>query len=394
MLTLPNIDIWCQKKGIDVVAVGDFTHPQRYWEMKELLVEKASGLYQLKNNSQNTYFIMSTEVAAIYSHLGKVRRLHLCLFLSSLEKVQIFNQALEKRGAKLKSDGRPILGMSAKDILKILKDVDPDGFMVPAHAWTPWFAVFGSKSGYNSLAECFEEMTPEIKAIETGLSSDPLMNWRVSALDHINLISNSDAHSLANLGRKANIFALDELSYAEIKTAINDKSANKLVQTIEFYPEEGMYHYDGHRACNVSFAPAETKKRKGICPICGRQLTLGVAYRVDELADRSEKDIHRLGNFVSIVPLQEILADVYQVGKGAKKIINLYDQLVQRGGNEFNILLNLSKEQIIKISNVQIAEAIIKMRNKEIDIQPGFDGQYGRIKIAINSEKRQQISLI
>lgn len=393
-LTLENIDLWCKKKGIDVVAVGDFTHPKRWQEIKETLVETKTGLYQLKKNSCGTYFIMSTEVAAIYSHLGKVRRLHLCLFLSSIEKVGEFNKSLEQRGAKLKSDGRPILGMSAKEILKILKDVDGDGFMVPAHAWTPWFAVFGSKSGYDSLAECFEEMTPEIKAIETGLSSDPLMNWRISALDQINLISNSDAHSLVNLGREANILELADLSYQEIKIAINDKSAQKIVKTIEFYPEEGMYHYDGHRLCNISFAPTETRKRKGVCPVCGRQLTLGVAYRVEELADREEKDIHRLGDFVNLIPLQEILSDVYQVGKSSKKVSCIYEDLVAHGQNEFNILLNLREEEIVKISNPQIAQAIVKMRCKDLIIKPGFDGQYGEIKITNLHEKRQQIELI
>lgn len=394
-LTLENIDIWAKKKGIDVISVGDFTHPERFKEIKKDLVEvDKSGLYKIKDSDTGVLFIMSTELSLIYRHHEKTRRLHMCIFLSDVDKVEKFNEELTARGAKLKSDGRPIIGMGAKEALQIVMSIDKDGFVVPAHAWTPWFAIFGSKSGYDSIEECFEELTSEVKAIETGLSSDPPMNWRLSVLDKINLISNSDAHSLPNIGREANIFEVKEVSYAEIKEGIQNKESGKLLKTIEFYPEEGMYHYDGHRKCGMVFSPEETKKKKGICPACGKPLTLGVMYRIVQLSDRDKKDIHRLSDFVSLIPLQEIISETIGVGKHSKKVQSIYEDLIQLGKSEFNILLNLNEQELRKISEPKIVKAILRVRQGKVKLTPGFDGQYGKVEIFSEEETIKQKKLL
>src|SRR3989339_1456027 len=304
-LELPKIALACQQKGIDIVATGDFTHPVWFQHIKDYLEEIKPGIYELKSKSVESYklqdlsyekkktkFILSTEIACIYKHRDKCRRLHLVILAPSIECVEKFNNELEKRGVNLKSDGRPIMGLSAKEVLKIMFSIDERMMMIPAHAWTPWFAVFGSKSGYDSLEECFEELTPHIRAIETGLSSDPTMNHRLSQLDNITLVSNSDAHSLDKLGREANVFQFQDekcITYLEIKKIIETGDKKKFLYTIEFYPEEGMYHFDGHRLCKVCLTPKQTKKEKFICPKCKKKLTVGVLHRVDDLADREEK---------------------------------------------------------------------------------------------------------
>ncbi len=261
-LELPKIAKACETKGIDIVATGDFTHPGWFKHMEESLVEDNGGLYKLKDQNSPTRFILSTEVACIYKHRDATRRLHLVLLAPNLEAVAKLNAALEGRKVNLRSDGRPIMGLPAKELLKLMLDIDPGFMMIPAHAWTPWFAVFGSKSGYDNLQDCFEELTPHIKAIETGLSSDPTMNRRLSGLDNIVLVSNSDAHSLEKLGREANVFGFrdeKEIDYTNILKIIKTGDKSRFLYTIEFYPEEGKYHFDGHRACGVSLEPKETK---------------------------------------------------------------------------------------------------------------------------------------
>ncbi|MFA6486683.1 MAG: endonuclease Q family protein [Candidatus Magasanikbacteria bacterium] len=400
-LELPKIADACVKKGIDICATGDYTHPGWLKHIKEHLEEVGkSGLYRLKSQISNhkfqinskfqilnpTRFILSTEVACIYRHKDKTRRLHHVILAPSIVSVEKLIERLEKLGKNLRADGRPILGMSSQELLKILMDIDPRFYLIPAHAWTPWFAIFGSKSGYDSIAECFDELSPYVRTIETGLSSDPTMNHRLSQLDHITLVSNSDAHSLENLGREANVlnFADEkDVNYDELVRIVREGDKKKFLYTIEFYPEEGMYHVDGHRACSVSMLPAETKKLKKICPKCKKELTVGVLHRVDDLADRSEKDI-LAKKFIPhkyIVPLREIIASVFEVGKGSKKVEKEYNQMIASLGSEFAILLRYDIWKIQKaVSEPDIAIAIANMRVGKVEVAPGFDGQYGVVK--------------
>jgi len=382
-LELPKIAKACEIKGIDVVGTGDFTHPAWFASIKEELKEDTPGIFVLKDESSKTKFMLTTELSCIYKHRDATRRLHLCLFAPSVEAVDKLIQKLEQRDCNLKSDGRPILGLSGKELLKICLDVDSNYMMVPAHAWTPWFAVFGSKSGYDSLEECFEELTPHIKSIETGLSSDPPMNWRLSALDNITLISNSDAHSLAKLGREANVFDLDQIDYSTITNTIAEGDPKKFLYTIEFYPEEGKYHYDGHRDCKTCLHPTETKKLEGFCPKCKKQVTIGVMSRVDDLADRAEDEIDpskHIG-YKQIVPLAEIISSAIGVGDKSKRVCGIYDDLIREVGNEFFILLEAEKEQIEKASSLSIADAIMRVRSGDIHVEPGYDGEFGKVDV-------------
>jgi len=390
------LDLWARKKGIDILATGDFTHPAYLKELKENLVEDGSGLLTLSKSTnqpinQSTKFILSAEIACIYKDKDKVRRLHICLYAPDFVTVDKINAELEKRNCNLRSDGRPIIGMSAKDLAKICFDANEKTLVVPAHAWTPWFAIFGSKSGYDCMEDCFEELTPKIYAIETGLSSDPEMNWRLSALDDIMLISNSDAHSPKNLGREANVFDLEEVTYDEIYNIFKNKDRKKFLYTIEFYPQEGMYHFDGHRDCKFSCSPQESKEmHKSICPVCKKPLVLGVDHRVEELADRElgfkpENAVP----YKSLVPLQEIIAECMQRGKSTKGVQTLYEEMLEKGKTEFNILLNLNRKEIADISNDLIAEAICRVRDGKVLATSGFDGQYGVVKVFNEEEIKQ-----
>lgn len=389
-----NIEKWCRYKGINLVGTGDFTHPLWFKELKEKLTEAEPGLYQLKNTNSPVRFMATTEISCIYSQGGKMRRLHICVLVPSLETVEKIIQNFEKRGFNLSADGRPIIGMSAKNLAQTILEIEPKSLIIPAHAWTPWFAVFGSKSGFNSLAECFEEITSHIYAIETGLSSDPPMNWQLSALDNITLISNSDAHSPANLGREANVFEIAEknLSYEEIYRIIREKDKEKFLYTIEFFPEEGKYHYDGHATCQYSADPAESKKNKNFCPICKKELTLGVLHRVNDLADRL--DITAVDNIPckNLVPLQEIIAESLAVGKNSKKVMAEYLNLVKKY-SEFQILIDLNENELKKITQSEIVASIIKVRKSQVEIKPGYDGIFGAIKIKKNRPTVQQNSL-
>lgn len=393
-LELPKIAKACEDKGIDIVATADFTHPAWFEHIKENLVEEKQGLYKLKDNSSRTRFILSTEISCIYKHKEATRRLHLVILAPNIKAVAMFNAVLADRGVNLKSDGRPIMGLSAKEVLQIMIEVDQDMMMIPAHAWTPWFAIFGSKSGYDSLAECFEELTPRIKAIETGLSSDPLMNHRLSQLDNIVLVSNSDAHSLPNLGREANVLAFAdeaEITYGEIRKIIATGDRKKFISTIEFYPEEGKYHYDGHRDCQICFTPQQTKKAKYICPNCKKKLTVGVLHRVDDLADRAEDKIpadkfipHRY-----IVPLREVIAFIFGVGPKSKKVEKEYRHLIKNIGNEFFILLSATEQQIKNnITDENIWLAIQNMRAGQVKVNPGYDGEFGQVNVLPQGVKK------
>ncbi len=361
--------------------------------------------------------MVGTELACIYSQgapaqggpKGKVRRVHLCVYAPTLEVAGKVNEVLTKRGCKLGSDGRAIIGMSSKELLKILLDVDPRCVMIPAHAWTPWFAVFGSNSGVDSLEECFEELTSHIFAIETGLSSDPPMNWRVRELDNVALVSFADAHSLPNLGREATVFEGEEavVSYSSIMDAIRNASPARLeassqelvarglrmTGTIEFIPDEGRYHFDGHRACKVCLHPKETKKLGGICPKCKKPVTVGVLSRVEQLANEPEGRVpkHR-PEFWSLVELDKIIAEAEGIkGRAAKKVDKIYWELIAKAGTEMNLLLNMSPSEIAAICSPRMVEAIRRMREGKVKIDPpGYDGEYGVVNIFNAEEKAVQ----
>ncbi len=383
---------WSDIKGVDIVACGDFTHPAWYKFLQDNLVEISnSGIYQLKNFSGKAKFILATEISCIYSQGGKTRRVHLCILMPSLEAVGRFNKLLNEAGAKLGSDGRPILGMTAKQVLEIMLEADSRAMMIPAHAWTPWFAVFGSKSGFDSLQECFEDLTSHIKAIETGLSSDPLMNWRLKQLDDITLVSNSDAHSGPQIGREANVFDLPEVSYQQIISSISQKDKTRFLYTIEFFPEEGMYHIDGHRTCGFSCLPTETKKLKNICPRCKKPLTIGVMSQIEKMADYTIEQIDRRRHipYKSIIPLPNVIADYFSVGRSSKKVESLFTDIITQAGNEFKVLLDLDFEQLKKIMPEGLADGIMRMRAGKIKLIPGYDGQYGRVEIFSPADRQQ-----
>ncbi|MFA5358221.1 MAG: endonuclease Q family protein [Patescibacteria group bacterium] len=397
-LTLENISKYCAIKGVDVVATGDFTHPIWFKEIETKLVEDGSGIYKLRNADDKTRFVLSTEISCIYSKSvpgqkegsKKVRRLHIVVLAPDIDTVRKINETLGKIG-NLRSDGRPILGLDAKRLAQIVFDISPRCMVIPAHAWTPWFAVFGSKSGFDSLQECFEEYTDKIYAIETGLSSDPPMNWRLSALDNVALISNSDAHSLPNIGREANVFDLPELTYDQICDAIKDKDKKRFLYTIEFYPEEGMYHFDGHRDCAVCLPPSETRKQKGVCPKCKKYLTVGVLSRIEELADRPEGFMPPEAiPYKSLVELDKIIAESLNIkSRQSKGVQSEYDNLVKKGKNEMNVLLNLDYKELEKITSSKIVEGIRRVREGKLIIRPGFDGQYGKIEIFSPAEREE-----
>lgn len=398
-INFPNLAATAGIKGIDVLGTGDCLHPAWLAEIKRDLLESSDepGIFKLRNSKSKTRFVLSSEISCIYKKGDKVRRIHHCLFFPSIEVLEKVIGNLESRGCNLRSDGRPIVGVESKELLKILLDASPDNLLVPAHAWTPWFAVFGSKSGFDSLSECFDELAPYVPAIETGLSSDPPMNWRLSALDNIMLISNSDAHSLPNLGREANVFNLDKVNYLSLINVLRKKQRKNFLYTIEFYPEEGMYHFDGHRACGIVLAPEETKKLKNICPSCKKSLTVGVLSRVNDLADRPEGFKHPGAiPFVRMVELDKIIAEALGLKSRKSVVVRQYwDSIIKKGGNELKILTELSAKELGEIAPPEIAEGIRRVRAGELFVKPGFDGQYGEVHIYKEGErlKKEQAAL-
>lgn len=380
---------WAKIKGIRVLGTGDFTHPAWFAELKAKLQPAEPGLFVWKDDPEKdpTRFMLTAETSHIYSKGGKVRRVHLLMWAPSFEAVEKINTRLSWAG-NLKSDGRPIIGMDSKELVKIVMEADPAAMVIPAHAWTPWFSVFGSMSGFDSLAECFEELTPHIRAIETGLSSDPPMNWRLSQLDGIALTSNSDSHSLERIGREANVFDT-ELSYAGITDAVQANDPSRFLFTIEFFPEEGKYHFDGHRSCGVRLAPEETKKLKGMCPKCGRPVTVGVMARVEELADRPAGYAPE-GRvpYKNLVPLDEIIAEALGVHAKTKKVYETYHKLCSALGGELPLLLDGDLARIAQLSDARVAEGVRRVREGRLAIAPGYDGEYGTIKIFAGDEEK------
>ena len=371
---------WAKKKGITLLGTGDFTHPTYFAELKAKLAPLGNGLFELKNGDKSVKFILTTEVSNIYRQDGKVRRIHTLMFAPSFEVAEAIRSTLGNLG-KLSSDGRPIFSFTAKDLAKMILTISEECMIIPAHAWTPWFSIFGANSGFDSIEECFGEMSSHIHAIETGLSSDPEMNWRLSALDKITLISNSDAHSPSRLGREANAFDC-ALDYKEVTETLRKKDRRKFLFTIEFFPEEGKYHYDGHRQCGVIFSPSQTKAHQSLCPVCKKKLTVGVLYRVEELADRPEGFIPKNAiPSIHLIPLEEMIAEALSLRVGTKGVDTEYERLVERGGSEFKILLDATPDELATFVPPRILEGIIRMRQGKVSIIPGHDGVYGKISL-------------
>ncbi len=379
-MNIRALDAWARIKGIKILGTGDFTHPEWLSELNRDLEPAEPGLFKLKGKNSPTRFLLSAEVSCIYSKNGQVRKIHIVVYAPTIEVVEKINARLSRIG-NLTGDGRPILGLDAKELVKIVLDASQQCLVVPAHAMTPWFGIFGSKSGFDSLQECFEDYTKYIYAIETGLSADPEMLWRIPDGRRVALISNSDAHSPQKLAREANIFDTG-IDYFEIIEAIKSKDPKKFLYTIEFFPAEGKYHFDGHRACNASFSPQESKRYNGNCPVCGRELTIGVVNRIEELADRPEgyKPPGAIP-FKHFVPLQEIISDALKVMTASKQVQMEYDNLVKNFGSEFAVLLGPSRADLEKVSLPEIAEGVIRVREGRVSVVPGYDGVYGKIKI-------------
>lgn len=410
-----NLEKWGKIKGVNLLGTGDFTHPAWRKELKEKLEPAEHGFFKLKNspppnlphqeggiNTKNfsppggegkggVRFVLSSEVAVIYSQgAKKMRRVHYVLLLPSFAAVEKFVNSLERRGAKLASDGRPILGMNSVELLKYLLDADENALMIPAHAWTPYFGIFGSKSGFDSIEECFGDYAKYIYVFETGLSSDPEMNWRFSGTDKYSIVSASDAHSLPRIGREATVMEIpeNELSYAEYFRILKEKDKSRFKFTIEYFPEEGKYHLDGHGSCKIAFTPEQTKRAGGRCPKCGKQLVVGVVSRVNDLADRAEGFMP--ANAIPqkhLVPLDEVLSDCFGVGSKSKKIQDIYWKLIERAGSEFNVILDLPIEELKKVAGDLVAEAVKRVREEKVIKIPGYDGVYGIIKVFAEGEQ-------
>lgn len=414
-MVLPEIARWARIKGIDLMTTTDFTHPLWFRQLKADLEEIGEGIYKLKGQ-EKPLFIFTTEISSIYTQGGKLRRIHNLVFAPSLGEAEKIGQELARRG-NVMSDGRPIFGLSARDLTDIIFNVSPQALVIPAHAWTPHFSLYGSQSGFDSLEECFGNMSKNIYAIETGLSSDPAMNWRVGELANKSIISCSDAHSGPKLGREATVFelpAIEQLSYQAIKQAIQQSSNLAIEQsphiayTIEFYPEEGKYHYTGHRNCGVRHSPEETKKVGETCPVCGRHLTVGVMHRVEQLSNLAieqlrEKISEKVDEFgvkwigyedkppyVMLVPLLEILAESMESTVNSQKTINEYKNLTEKFGGEFNVLLKTETVEIAKIAGPRAAEGIKKVRSGDIVVEPGYDGVFGKVLIWLSSAKASE----
>lgn len=391
-LDFEHLGRWAQLKGVQIVGTGDISHPGWLQEMRDKLVPAEEGLFELKPEIAAAVgesvppacrgpvrFLLAGEISNIYKRHEAVRKVHNVIFAPSLEVVERIQGALERIG-NIRSDGRPILGLDSRDLLETVLECDPRCHLIPAHIWTPWFSMLGSKSGFASVEECFGDLTSHIFALETGLSSDPPMNWRISNLDRYTLVSNSDAHSPAKLAREATIFHT-EPGYDSLFAALRSGDTQRFGGTIEFFPEEGKYHMDGHRACGVRWTPAETRAHGGICPVCGKGVTVGVLHRVEELADRPPGDRPaRTHPYYSLIPLPELLGEVHEVGAGSRRVQQEYARLLGRLGPELTILLDTPLEEIAAAGGVRLAEGVQRMRRGEIDAQGGYDGEYGVVR--------------
>lgn len=384
-INIQNLEKWAKIKGISLLGTGDFTHPLWLRELKQQLQEDGSGILRTKSGFP---FVLQNEISLMYSQDGKSRRIHLVLLAPSFEIVDQINEWLAKHG-RLDYDGRPIFGLTCPVVTEALKKISNDIEIIPAHCLTPWFGIFGSKSGFDSVEECFKDKSKEIYALETGLSADPEMIWRIPKARDLTLVSSSDSHSFWpwRLGREATIFDLSELSYKNIIKAIRTQEGYS--GTIEVNPAYGKYHFDGHRFCHFSCEPKEAIKGNNICPVCGKPLTIGVMHRVEELADKSREFRPENTHFKTLLPLHEILAKIMNTAVSSKKVWAEYSRMIEAFKNEFNILLNVPVEKLRKITTEKITEAIIKNRKGKIKVRPGFDGQYG--KTIIETEKQETL---
>jgi len=388
--TSRNMDVkhlaeWAKLKGITLIGTGDFTHHLWLEELKHNLEDLGNGLFKY----QDIYFILTSEISSIYSKRGKTYRIHNMVFSPSFKTTDKINEVLSRQG-NLASDGRPILGLDAVELARIVFDIDENCMVVPGHIWTPWFSLFGSMSGFDRIVDCFENQTPKIFALETGLSSDPAMNWRLSALDKFTLISNSDSHSPSKIGREANVFDC-ELDYQTIREVLKTKDKKRFLYTIEFFPQEGKYHFDGHRLCGIRFSPSETRQNNGRCPKCGKPITVGVMNRVEQLADRPEGFTPPNAiPYKNLIPLDEIIAEAKGVNKGSVAVERDYRSCVAKFGTELEILLKASREDLLKGLPPRIAEGVLRVREGKVDIKAGFDGEYGIISIFGEEEKQDR----
>jgi uncharacterized protein (TIGR00375 family) len=394
-MVLDTLAYWAKVKGIGLLATGDFTHPEWLFLMKEKLEPAGNGFLRFKNGVQppdspylralsfsagDVSFILSTELSFIYSKLGKVRKVHVMLLAPDFESAERVNARLAGIG-NLNSDGRPILGMDVRLFCRMVAETCPRCVVIPSHIWTPWFSLFGANSGFDTIEECFEEMTPYIFALETGLSSDPPMNWRLSALDRFALVSNSDAHSPAKIGREANVFDT-EFSFRGLMDALKSKDTAKFLYTIEFFPEEGKYHFDGHRKCGVLLSPRESLKTNGLCPKCGKRLTIGVLHRVEELADRESGEVPPGRTpYRNLIPLNEVIAEALGKTPESQAVWDLYFRFIREFGNEFTVLTEAPGADLARLAPDTIAAGIARMRRGEVQTIPGYDGEYGTIHL-------------
>ncbi len=407
-MVLPEIAAWTRRKGMGLVATGDWTHPLWFREIQANLEEMGNGLLRLKtqnprtNDQKNPLFLLATEVSCIYSQGGRGRRIHTLIWVPTIESASKINKEMTRRGCNLLSDGRPIIGLTSIQVAELVLTIEPKALIIPAHAWTPWFSVFGSMSGFDSLEEAFGPYAKNIYAVETGLSSNPAMNWRVKELDSRSIVSFSDAHSGPKLGREATVFDLTELSYDSIYKAIKQDGPSKITHTIEFYPEEGKYHWSGHRACNIRWGPKETAEKGTTCPVCGKPLIQGVEQRVGELAGRSEESLEltkkgmmtasrafpKRPPFVMLVPLQEVISECIGSPVASPKVQTPYRLLTDALAGEFNVLLHAKHEDVANIAGERVAVGIDKVRSGDIVIDPGYDGVFGVVKLWREGEEK------
>ena len=375
-LTLEELAKWAKIKGVGVLGTGDFTHPLWLQELKEALRQTGTGLFEYAGSQ----FMLTSEVNTLFYKGGRAHQIHHVLLAPSFEAVERINREFEPFG-NLAIDGRPTLRMEAWRLVEIVLGVEPRCLIVPAHAWTPWFSLFGSSSGFDAVEECFEHQAKHIVALETGLSSDPAMNWRLTALDRYALISNSDCHSARKIGREANIFNC-ERDYDAIVTALRTKDRSRFCSTLEFFPQEGKYHFDGHRNCRIRWSPKESRQHHLRCPTCGRKVTVGVMHRIESLADRPEGEMPEGAiPFKRIVQLEEIIAEALGVGVGTQAVEREYHTLIYQCGTEFDVLLKVPEEALRRMTAARVVEGILRMRQGRVVVEPGYDGEYGKVRL-------------